>query len=112
MHLRPVQQAIRIAASGSDPVQKVSDEVSGRFLKDLFRAAPQQRRCTDITPVFRQGGLSTPHPAAALLQVGGQLAPQATAVRDSKAPDGPMLMFSNASWNGFLTAVRHQQLDS
>ncbi|WP_326765774.1 DUF397 domain-containing protein [Streptomyces sp. NBC_01591] len=37
--------------------------------------------------------------------------PQATAVRDSKAPDGPMLTFSNASWSGFLTAVRHQQLD-
>ncbi|MFE2931524.1 DUF397 domain-containing protein [Streptomyces sp. NPDC059221] len=38
--------------------------------------------------------------------------PQATAVRDSKAPDGPILMFSNASWNGFLTAVLHQRLDT
>ncbi|MGW1651224.1 DUF397 domain-containing protein [Streptomyces atratus] len=36
--------------------------------------------------------------------------PQATAVRDSKNPDGPMLTFGNASWAGFLTAVRHQQL--
>lgn len=36
--------------------------------------------------------------------------PQATAVRDSKAPDGPMLTFDSASWAGFLTAVRHLQL--
>ncbi|WP_327275027.1 DUF397 domain-containing protein [Streptomyces sp. NBC_01224] len=36
--------------------------------------------------------------------------PQATAVRDSKAPDGPMLTFGNASWEGFLTAIQHQQL--
>ncbi|MFD5060264.1 DUF397 domain-containing protein [Streptomyces sp. NPDC058394] len=36
--------------------------------------------------------------------------PQATAVRDSKNPDGPVLTFGNASWAGFLTAVRHQQL--
>ncbi|WP_406494461.1 DUF397 domain-containing protein [Streptomyces sp. NBC_00846] len=36
--------------------------------------------------------------------------PQATAVRDSKAPDGPILTFGNPSWAGFLTAVRHQQL--
>ncbi|MEV7957831.1 DUF397 domain-containing protein [Streptomyces sp. NPDC058316] len=36
--------------------------------------------------------------------------PQATAVRDSKAPDGPVLTFGNPSWEGFLTAIRHQQL--
>ncbi|MCX4797287.1 DUF397 domain-containing protein [Streptomyces sp. NBC_01242] len=36
--------------------------------------------------------------------------PQATAIRDSKAPDGPMLTFGNPSWAGFLTAVRHQKL--
>lgn len=36
--------------------------------------------------------------------------PQATAVRDSKTPDGPMLTFGNASWTGFLTAIRNQQL--
>ncbi|MFI5631192.1 DUF397 domain-containing protein [Streptomyces sp. NPDC051664] len=36
--------------------------------------------------------------------------PQAIAVRDSKSPDGPMLTFGSASWAGFLTAVRHQQL--
>ncbi|MFF4669052.1 DUF397 domain-containing protein [Streptomyces sp. NPDC001279] len=35
----------------------------------------------------------------------------AAAVRDSKAPDGPVLTFSNASWTDFLTAVRHQQFD-
>ncbi|MFD3657973.1 DUF397 domain-containing protein [Streptomyces sp. NPDC058620] len=37
--------------------------------------------------------------------------PRATAVRDSKVPDGPMLTFGQASWAGFLTAVRHKQLD-
>ncbi|MGP3637645.1 DUF397 domain-containing protein [Streptomyces sp. 24-1644] len=36
---------------------------------------------------------------------------QATSVRDSKVPDGPMLTFGQASWAGFLTAVRHKQLD-
>ncbi|MEU8678455.1 DUF397 domain-containing protein [Streptomyces sp. NPDC048560] len=36
--------------------------------------------------------------------------PRATAVRDSKVPDGPMLMFRRPSWAGFLSAVRHQQL--
>ncbi|MGW2177817.1 DUF397 domain-containing protein [Streptomyces sp. NPDC001732] len=38
--------------------------------------------------------------------------PQATAVRDSKAPDGPVLMFGSESWAGFLTAIRHQQIDA
>ncbi|MCX5111733.1 DUF397 domain-containing protein [Streptomyces sp. NBC_00378] len=38
--------------------------------------------------------------------------PQSTAVRDSKAPGGPMLMFGNASWKGFLAAVLHQQLSA
>ncbi|MFF9570133.1 DUF397 domain-containing protein [Streptomyces sp. NPDC014685] len=38
--------------------------------------------------------------------------PRATAVRDSKAPDGPVLMFGNASWAGFLTAIRQQQIDT
>ncbi|WP_329198266.1 DUF397 domain-containing protein [Streptomyces sp. NBC_01435] len=36
--------------------------------------------------------------------------PQSTAVRDSKAPDGPMLMFGNASWKGFLSAIQHERL--
>ncbi|MET8744384.1 DUF397 domain-containing protein [Streptomyces sp. NPDC004728] len=35
--------------------------------------------------------------------------PQSTAVRDSKAPGGPMLVFGNTSWKGFLAAIRHQQ---
>jgi hypothetical protein len=34
--------------------------------------------------------------------------PQATLVRDSKAPDGPMLMFGNASWAGFVAFLRAQ----
>ncbi|MFJ5193231.1 DUF397 domain-containing protein [Streptomyces sp. NPDC088394] len=35
---------------------------------------------------------------------------QAIAVRDSKNPRGTVLTFSNASWTGFLAAVRHQQI--
>jgi hypothetical protein len=34
-----------------------------------------------------------------------------TAVRDSKNPGGPMLMFSQASWASFLAGVQHQRLD-
>ncbi|MGW2420847.1 DUF397 domain-containing protein [Streptomyces sp. NPDC001709] len=29
----------------------------------------------------------------------------ALAVRDSKAPDGPALLFSTESWTGFITAI-------
>ena len=37
--------------------------------------------------------------------------PQATAVRDSKSPAGPVVVFSQSSWSGFLSAVRLQKLD-
>jgi hypothetical protein len=32
--------------------------------------------------------------------------PQAVAVRDSKAPDGPRLSFRPAAWTGFVASVR------
>ncbi|WP_326814452.1 hypothetical protein [Streptomyces sp. NBC_01763] len=38
VHLRAVQQAVRVAAPGSDPVEEIRDEVGGRLLKDLSRA--------------------------------------------------------------------------
>ena len=37
--------------------------------------------------------------------------PRATAVRDSKRPAGPVVVFSQSSWTGFLSAVRLQELD-
>lgn len=70
VHLRAVQQPVRVATPGSDPVQDIRDEVDGRFLKDLSGATLQQRRCTDIASVFRQGRFSTLHPAAVQLRVG------------------------------------------
>ncbi|MEU5192361.1 DUF397 domain-containing protein [Streptomyces klenkii] len=33
-------------------------------------------------------------------------APSASAVRDSKTPDGPVLAFSPAAWAAFVRAVR------
>ncbi|WP_435372297.1 DUF397 domain-containing protein [Streptomyces ficellus] len=30
--------------------------------------------------------------------------------RDSKAPEGPALVFSSAGWASFVTAVRHGNL--
>ncbi|MFJ7197405.1 MULTISPECIES: DUF397 domain-containing protein [unclassified Streptomyces] len=37
---------------------------------------------------------------------------QSTAVRDSKAPGGPVLVFGNASWMGFLAGIQHQQFNA
>ncbi|MFP3992168.1 DUF397 domain-containing protein [Streptomyces sp. E11-3] len=37
-------------------------------------------------------------------------APGATAVRDSKHPQGPHLAFSAATWSGFVHAVQTGQL--
>lgn len=34
----------------------------------------------------------------------------ATAVRDSKNPDGPMLTFGRVTWTGFLAAVRRMEI--
>lgn len=34
----------------------------------------------------------------------------ATAVRDSKDPNGPMLTFTRTPWAGFISAVRHQNI--
>jgi len=36
--------------------------------------------------------------------------PGATAVRDSKRPDGPRLSFGGAAWAGFVEALRDGQL--
>jgi hypothetical protein len=33
------------------------------------------------------------------------------AVRDSKDPDGPKLMFTPAAWRAFIEAVRDRELD-
>jgi hypothetical protein len=37
--------------------------------------------------------------------------PGAVAVRDSKNPDGPELMFSRAVWRAFTAAVRDGEFD-
>ncbi|MFD5745902.1 DUF397 domain-containing protein [Streptomyces sp. NPDC059255] len=34
----------------------------------------------------------------------------AVGVRDSKDVDGPQLVFRQASWTGFVSALRHQRL--
>ena len=31
-------------------------------------------------------------------------------VRDSKAPDGPALVFPASSWSSFISAVKHEKL--
>lgn len=36
--------------------------------------------------------------------------PARIGVRDSKDPDGPVLLFSAAAWSGFLSAVTHESL--
>jgi hypothetical protein len=33
------------------------------------------------------------------------------AVRDSKDPDGAVLLFSSPSWQSFVDAIRHGELD-
>jgi hypothetical protein len=37
--------------------------------------------------------------------------PGVVAVRDSKNPDGPALVFSTAEWSAFVDAVRHGDFD-
>jgi hypothetical protein len=37
--------------------------------------------------------------------------PGVIAVRDSKDPDGPKLMFSRAVWRAFTAAVRDREFD-
>ena len=37
--------------------------------------------------------------------------PGVVAVRDSKDPDGPKLMFSRAVWRAFTAAVRDREFD-
>ena len=37
--------------------------------------------------------------------------PSTVAVRDSKDPDGPKLMFSRVAWRAFTAAVRDGELD-
>ena len=39
------------------------------------------------------------------------LAVDATAVRDSKEPNGPALVFGRARWQDFLTSARNGTLD-
>jgi hypothetical protein len=36
--------------------------------------------------------------------------PGVTPVRDSKAPEGPALIFPNAGWSAFVTAIRNDAL--
>jgi hypothetical protein len=36
---------------------------------------------------------------------------QATAVRDSKDPDGPALVFTPAEWDAFLEGAKHGEFD-
>jgi hypothetical protein len=38
------------------------------------------------------------------------LSDNSLAVRDSKDPGGPKLMFTHAQWQAFITAVRESQL--
>jgi hypothetical protein len=44
------------------------------------------------------------------VEVAGNL-PDAVAVRDSKDPDGPKLIFSPAVWRAFTAAVRDGEFD-
>jgi len=41
---------------------------------------------------------------------GARLANGSMAVRDSKDPDGPVLLFPAAGWTAFTTAVRNGEL--
>ncbi|MFE2744743.1 DUF397 domain-containing protein [Streptomyces scopuliridis] len=36
--------------------------------------------------------------------------PAAVPVRDSKAPDGPAILFPTHHWSTFVTAVKHNEL--
>ncbi|GIE35875.1 DUF397 domain-containing protein [Actinoplanes italicus] len=36
---------------------------------------------------------------------------QATAVRDSKNPDGPALVFTGPEWDAFLEGAKHGEFD-
>ncbi len=38
--------------------------------------------------------------------------PEVVAVRDSKNPDGPQLIFSHEEWQAFIAALRAGELDS
>ncbi|WNO65064.1 hypothetical protein RPQ02_15225 [Streptomyces sp. AM2-3-1] len=69
MHLRAIQQAVRVAAPGSDPVEEIRNEAGGRFLKDLSRPTLQQWRRYDVPSIIRQGRLGPSHPAALQLRV-------------------------------------------
>ncbi|MEV4704478.1 DUF397 domain-containing protein [Actinoplanes sp. NPDC049316] len=45
------------------------------------------------------------------VEVAGNL-PGVVAVRDSKAPDGPALVFTPGQWRAFITGVKTGEFDS
>ena len=60
--------------------------------------------CVEVAEVWRKSSYSAGN-GGACVEVARTL-PAAIAVRDSKNPDGPKLIFTKADWAAFTTAIR------
>jgi len=60
--------------------------------------------CVEVAEVWRKSSYSGSN-GGACVEVARTL-PAAIAVRDSKNPDGPKLIFTKADWAAFTTAIR------
>ncbi|MFI0817367.1 DUF397 domain-containing protein [Streptomyces sp. NPDC021098] len=64
---------------------------------------------TDITPLQWQRSSYSNGTGGNCVET-ASLASNATAVRDSKRPEGPVLGFSRGAWGDFVAAVRRDEL--
>lgn len=69
--------------------------------------SPQNANCVEVGAVWRQSSRSSS--AANCVEVAG-LGDQ-IAVRDSKVPDGPVLLFEPGEWVSFVAAAREGRYD-
>jgi Domain of unknown function (DUF397) len=60
--------------------------------------------CIEVAEVWRKSSYSGSN-GGDCVEV-GRTVPAAVAVRDSKDPDGPKLIFTKADWAAFTTAIR------
>ncbi|GGT30584.1 DUF397 domain-containing protein [Streptomyces chromofuscus] len=67
-------------------------------------------RAIDLTDVtWRKSSYSNPD-GGNCVEVAANFFPAVVPVRDSKAPDGPALVFEAGPWSSFVTAVKDGEL--
>ena len=79
-------------------------DLTGAMWRKSSYSAGNGGNCIEVAEVWRKSSYSASN-GGDCVEVARTL-PAAIAVRDSKDPDGPKLIFTKADWAAFTTAIR------